>query len=67
MPKRGVCNSVFIKSSGRRESRNKAASGKRDAGSIRPCCLKESGGRHSQRNTRRKLCPCTPGTVTETR
>lgn len=68
MPKRAVCKSVFTMSRGRRESRNKAALGKRGAGAISQALLSEGGRRWGtvRLRTRTKLWPCAPRAVTQT-
>lgn len=67
VPKGAVCNSVFATSSGRKESRNKAASGKRGAGGISQALLSEGVRRAGtvRLSTRRKLCPRAPRAVTQ--
>lgn len=66
VPKRAVCNSVFTMSSGRRESRNKAALGKRSAGAISQALLPEGVQEMRHRlSTRKKLCPHAPKAGTQ--
>lgn len=67
MPKGAVCNSAFATNSGRKESRNKAASGKRGAGGISQALVSEGVRRAGtvRLSTGWKLCPCAPRAVTQ--